>query len=703
MIHDLCKARIPTTDFLSESLDVFTPELLPVQNLSRDQITQVFTGIDDIYNENEVRGFAKLIKHLSTARCRFTVYLTIDTNKWKQIDSKLKTIASFNSCNLTPWHLRGQLDQTELSDLIQRLKTHGCLFRLTHKSDELIWSAFSRKAKRGLLPTLIEATRGTEENQNLEAILWDEFVQLSQKAKWAYALVTIFKAFDISVPGPVLEKSLEMLTGDPGYFASPDFIAETAEIVLARGNGTYSARHQLVAETLLNRFLDPDWENHNVRILCSVLRSLDISETGLNAPHDAVFKMFNDRKVARVVSRLETLVEEIDRGRFPNIHGKNISRLLNSFIRVLQGRESYKYGKELATKSLGVWEHIGNQASYLRAFCEYKLDEFDNARNAAHELVKATEYPYHVLHGVVLLCVLHDWSTADDALNDFKQLHGDEAITFTGYLDLRRKVDLFTKVGWSDSDFETIPPARQLEKLEDELEDVADEETVVHRYQTLVRNNQDFFRAFMAFFRYLYRTRQDEDDASRIKRLRLLEAECRYHLRLDDEHYRKYFKDVRSLLCSNIARALFKIDYLSKTEHHQHECEKYFQEAIKLKHDNWYAHNWYATFLKESKGDRWGAENHYRLAVAGETQNPIFKYNLALLIFSEDTFQRNRLEEAHNYALESLSLIRAGPFWKDFAYWPQTLLDSINLLLLRSDLGEGQRLDNDTSMLGDPV
>ncbi|MBE9574640.1 MAG: metallophosphoesterase [Proteobacteria bacterium] len=701
MVHDLNESLIPAIDFLtiplaSEHVDTIQAQM----RAAHEKCLHVFTKIEDIQKVIVVQQFLATIRRLIDAQVALIVYIAIDTNMWKQIEDKIGNFAHTMGCRLESRHLRGQLDEQEVEDIISRLKDHHCLFCLEHKTDEAINSLFRRKAKRALLTCLIEATRGTEEGQGLAEILWYEYQSLGNKAKWAYALVTLFGAFGIVVPYSIMEGVLKELTGDSGYFASTDFSAETAEIIVYRPmSASYTVRLRLVAETLLKRLIGEDGDGFNYRLLSATLRSLDFS-----IPlHRTFFKMALDRKVLLVIPYLEQLIQDVKERRIGIIQNHDISRVLNSIIRIYQDRGEYEKGKLLADESLKHWNHIGNKASYLRAFCCYYLGETEEVRKAAESLVKTIDHPFQVLRGIALLRMLRDWTAADEYLKDFEKSVGSDIVSYPDYDRLRRQVDLGLKVNWGDSDLDSLRPSVALDRIECMLvSSGADETAICEQYKRLIRRQHNFFQGYLSFFSYLHRPRGDEDEDVMLERYRVLQHECEYHLDQHEGHYKNYPKDVRSLLHSNLARALFKIDYISIQGYkHQEACATHFQKAIGLKRENWYAHNWCGTFLKEAIKDRETAKTHYELAVKGDKNNPVFKNNLALLYYEAPTFSREGLKKAQELAQEAQSLCIIGSYWEDFYHYPNELLLRINLLLERTDLRDEVLLDADEALPAD--
>jgi predicted phosphodiesterase/energy-coupling factor transporter ATP-binding protein EcfA2 len=700
MIHDLMASSIPVFDILGDTL---APEHVDaiITKIKADpkKCLHIFTEIEDISEEIDARQFRAAIKQIADLNVAITIYAAIDTNKWKQIEAKVGRTVHATGCVLGNRHLEGRLDGREMAELISRLKNHHCLFRLEHKTDETIKLLMLKKAKRRLLPSLIELTRGTEAEQELSDILWLEYQDLSNKAQWAYALVIMFHAFGIAIPYSVMEGALRELTGDQGYFESEDFQAETAEIVYRPMSASYSSRHRLVAETLLQRFLGVERDSFKYKLLKATLNSLNLS----NEKHHHFFKKVLNRKVFGVMTNLEPLIEEVEEGEFTPIQDRDISRVLNSIIRIYQGRGKNEEGKQLAGESLKRWNHIGNQASYLRAFCCFHLGETDEVRKAVFELVKRIDYPYHVLHGITLLRVLRDWKAADMALHDFEESMGSEIPIYLEYYRLRREVDQGLRVQWSDSDIGTLSPGRALERIEYILAGSgSDEKTVINQYKTLVRRQHDFFKAYLSFFKYLNQQCAEDDEDTLLERYRELQHECEYHIDRHEDHYRKYPPELLSILHSNLARALFKIDYIQKNGYqNRKDCEGHFQKAISMKAKNGYALNWYGTFLKEVVKDREGAREYYKRAMNGDETNPMFKQNLALLYYEAPTYSRNELKKALKLASDSRSLCTEDSQWEDFYYYPNELIAGIYSLMARTDIKDGDPLDHDMSFSPD--
>jgi energy-coupling factor transporter ATP-binding protein EcfA2 len=694
MSHDLKESSIPVIDLIPNTLSLeHVEDISNKLRAEKEKCVHIFTKIEDIHDVMLLQNFKTSLNKLLELQIPFTIYLTIDTNKWRQIELKIGNTVKAIGYILESRHLRGSLDEAELSQLVLKLKANNCLFRLKHKPEGYILYLFRKKAKKGLLTSLIEATRGIEEGQELSDIIWQEFETMSERAKFAYGLVALFGAFGIKIPFSIMEKAMANLTGDQCYFESTAFNAETAEIIWHPRSVSYSTRNRLVAETLLQRMDYKEWEGFKYKILFAALNSIDVE-----LPLDySFYTMTLDRKVFRVIKDLDLLIQSINDGTIRSIHGHDISRAFNSIIRIYQGRNENLKGKYLSDDSLRHWNHIGNQAYYLKAFCCYYLEEYEDAKSFAIDLIEAVDYPFHMLHGVVLLCLLKEWNMADKALKNFEKHIGSDCALYPNYHELRKEVDIRLSVDISTDDIESLTPALALDKIEQVLVNIeANERDILEQYKKLVRRKHDFFRGYLSFFSYLHSPRLDEDDSAALERYRILSDECKYHLGQHEDHYLNYPTDVRSLLHSNLARSLYKIDYILKNEYeHRDICEDNFQQAIRLKPDNLYACNWYGTFLKDVRKDRENAKIYYQRAIAGDNNNPLFKYNLSLLYYEDEVFSRYHLQTALKLAETAKLECTAGSHWENFTYFIDDLMQNISLLLERNNIKDGDYLEPD--------
>jgi len=697
MIYDLNKAfSIPVIDMLNETL---APENIDdiIRKTKEDQgrCLHIFTEIEDIHDDFVIHKLKEAIRKLAKSGLNITIYINIDTNKWKQIETKIgNSILHITDHKPEEWHLRGNFDEREIDDLIIKLRHHKSLHRLAEKNDRYIRFLFRRKAKKRILVSLIEVTRGTDVAQDINEILWPQYQSLSKQGKWAYALVVLFHSFGLEIPYIVMEGALKELIDDTEYFLSESFQAETAEIIEYNSDKfTFKSRHRIIAETLSKRFRD----EYKYKIIRAVLISLDLNDTDNHLPF---FKKMCDYKIFRTISNLEPLIEDVKNGRLETIQNKNISIFLNSITRIYQGRKMNMQAKELAEKSYQLWDYIANQAFYLHAFCCLYLGEIENAKKAANELIKATNLPYHQLHGIAILRVLREWDAADKALKDFEK--SQDITLFSDYYKYCREVDQGRIMVWKDDDIDSLNPRNALDKIEYFVEIGGyDEKTIINLYKKVIRKKHDFIIGYISFFKYLNNL-PDNDEEIILQHLQEIKKECEYHISQFEGFIKNYPPDLQSILYSNLARALFKIDYINNKDYiHKNVCEKNFENAIKLKDKNFYAHNWYGTFLKEVCNNIKSAKIHYYHAVKGDELNPVFRYNLALLYYEETIYFRKNIEKAKDLTIESIKLCKENQKWADFSQYPSELIKNINSLLRRTDLIEGDFLDRDLTLLPD--
>jgi hypothetical protein len=578
----------------------------------------VFTKIEDVLDKVSVHEVALAITKLRGEDIPVCVYIAIDTNKWKQIEHHLSTIRRCG-CTLEQRHLYGQLDTRELNDLIFRLKKHDCLFRLRHKDDSIIQRVFARKAKKGLLTSLIEATRGTDDAEKFEDIIWREYFGLTPSAQWAYGIVTVFAAFSIWVPQLVMERLLNKPVGH-GYYKSTRFASETAELVRFTG-AEFTSRHRLISETLVDRLVSGDETGTVNSLLEGSIEILDLSDVS----DAAFFQEYLERKVLKLYTMLECFLRRVKTDDFLNIQGEYISRVLNSATRIYQGRREYEQAKGLAEDSVHLWGHHRNPARYLRGYSYYHLGQRPQALRVANDLVEMSNPPLHILYGVRLLVKLQEWQMAQSVLSHFETSDIIDVDLFPDYYTLKQDVRLGRILQWNYAvDISSLKPKIALDMIARIASgENVDDERIIEEYKRLTRRQHAFFQAYVAFFSYIWETTAEQRDKERrIVRYRIVQEECDYHLSRYEEGY-NYPAAIRSILHASRARALFKMDYALGTNYtHKEMCAAEFRKAIELIKDNGYAHNWYGTFLKEVEDDREGANNNYIVAVNSNKEYP---------------------------------------------------------------------------------
>ena len=697
MAHDLRALSFPVEEYLTGSIDVAV--VMSPLNRNSGKCIHVFARVSSA-ESSETMELLQSIARLNASQVGVIVYLAVDTNVWKRIEGRVKDAKQHGGWLLEERHLRGQLDVQEVNDLILLLRKHNCLFRLEHKSEAAIQFLFRKKARRGLLTCLIECTRGTDKVNDLSDILWLEYQSLPKEAQDAYALTMLFSSVGIGVPAQVMRTTLSELTGSPGYFASQSFMSETSEVIWLAHSGCYGLRHPLIAQTMLDRIKTPSWDNFKYRLFRVWLASTSLADS----VDDGFFRVAMDRKVFKCLSNLEPIVEELNKGAIATFDAKAHSRILNSVIRILQGRRSYGWALELCERSLELWPHRSNQAVYLRGFCAYHLGNRKMARETASDLLLADD-PYFMLHGISLLVALREWRLADGGIKGFTKSYGSDGLMYPEIPDLLREVNYglsLSAKSLSDAIVGNLRPTALLARLQlaiAQAQSDLDEEEVITEFKNLLRRQHNLKPIYHAFFSYLLRWREGEDgEDNAIQRLTIVREECEYHLNQHEGHFRHYPKEILSVLHGSLGRAFFRIDHLSSDNYPSREnAEIHLLEALRLDKQNWYADDWYGTFAKEVKQDSSLAQMHYQRAIRGDRDNPIFKHNLALLYYEWPKFSRHLLEIALKEEKEALHICETDSQWSYFGDFPRELLSRIATLMSRSDISNGEQLDRGES------
>jgi len=105
---------------------------------------------------------------------------------------------------------------------------------------------------------------------------------------------------------------------------------------------------------------------------------------------------------------------------------------------------------------------------------------------------------------------------------------------------------------------------------------------------------------------------------------------------------------------------------------------------------NAYAHNWFGTYLKQTKGQRDKAKIEYESAMRGDSGSPVFRHNLALLLFEAPRFNRRDLESALRLTVQSRDICESVAQWRAFRPYPVDLSLAIMQLLENSKAAEGE-------------
>jgi len=100
-------------------------------------------------------------------RPRLSIYLIVDSNNYETFNDELIDVLGLRPTVIT---VPLNLDEVELSSLIEKLQRWHALGRLAGKSTEEIKRTFQCRAHKILLIALMEALSGTDKDENLDAI-----------------------------------------------------------------------------------------------------------------------------------------------------------------------------------------------------------------------------------------------------------------------------------------------------------------------------------------------------------------------------------------------------------------------------------------------------------------------------------------------------------------------------------------------------
>lgn len=125
MIHDLVASSIPVIDMLADTLaPEHVDDIITKIKADPEKCLHIFIEIEDIQEEIDVQQFRAAIKQIADLNVAITIYVAMDTNKWKQIEAKVGRTVRATGCVLEDRHLEGRLDGREMAELISRLKNH---------------------------------------------------------------------------------------------------------------------------------------------------------------------------------------------------------------------------------------------------------------------------------------------------------------------------------------------------------------------------------------------------------------------------------------------------------------------------------------------------------------------------------------------------------------------------------------------------
>ena len=700
MIYDLKENSILTIDLFHKALGY--EQVRAIRKLMEDnrgKLVHAFTTLESVTNYEIINPFLAAFEKLSNQGPNLFLTVAIDTNQWRQIESSVFSKARTFNFNLQEKYLLWRLDNQEINGLVERLRNWDCLVRLKGKTENAIRNQFRRNAGNGLLTCLIESTRGTDRSKNFKSILWNEYEALSENARWAYSFVMLFAGKKMGVPPEIFRKALEILTKNDSYIGTDEFIEETADIIWNWEERIFKLRHPLIAKVMIEKFKDPKY-NIRINLLAEAwFNSLDLEDEQEKEHFEYALR----NKVLDVISDLEPLANKLCNSGLSNFKPDRmiLAKILNSIIRIYQ-REPSLMEKRMAHigKSLSYWRTSANPALYFRGVALIEQKKFSEAKKVAYTLARNYN-PACALNGIELLYSLEDWEKASDFLkryertwppNRFIPVSSSENLSKSKYFTLQKNISfqLKAKIGQlTESETNIAKPSIVLKHIKKCVANGAEINTIVSQCRSLVERENNLFNTYIFMFSYLFNPLGDyshevegKEEPDAVERYKLVKQECEYHINRHENLVQRYPDKIRSLLYSNLAFAIFKLDRISENAYEdQKTCESLFKKAIAISQSNAYAYNWYATFLKEVKGNFEGAETYYSTAKSIESKNPVFHYNLALLYHKWANSSKEHLMEAKVLAQESISLCTAGTPRESFAIHSKRLLDIITIRL----------------------
>jgi hypothetical protein len=687
MAWDLRRRGVPSLDLLEEDLSLLdTQDVADLALTQPSTVPHVFSSISAAEIDEPSPPFMRVLRELAYRKLPVVIWVRLDQYAQSLFEKNLSAALKSMGYGVETQWLRSYIDKREVSVLIDLLDNHGRLAALADRTRAAQFAAFARRATRSLAAVLREATL-VPDGGNFSDIVWSEYRNLSPKVQHLYTLVTMCSSRGVGLPRSLFERVSELSGRGRAFVTSQAFLDETAGLLRITRAGTFFARNDDMAELLAGRLTSPQYEAVKQGLVSATLRALDLADP----EHERFLQVVIASQLLRLLRDLSPIAKRIAGGEFVSLQGHSASQLLNSIIRILQSRGEYDAGLALARRSIELWQHVGNQAYFLKGFCEYYLGKRKEAAFTAERLVRAEDYPHHALHGAILFKLLRKWPECKSALNRFANAYKHRLDEFPEYSRLNREVDLWLRVSVSSPEAVSQKPTLRLERLETTLLDEGRDEAIFEEYRQILRLQHDFVRAYASLFRWLNSPIPNTDEQVRLRRYRWLELECQFHLEKARSRGKKYPNEILSLLNANFGRALFRQEYIRTAGATLDEtCEVYFGSAIEINPKNTYAHNWFGTYLKQTKRLRDKAKIEYESAIRGDAGNPVFRHNLALLLFEAPKFTRRDLESALRLALHSRDICESEAQWQGFRPYPVNLSLAITHLLENSSNVEGE-------------
>lgn len=254
--------------------------------------SRIFIVIDDVLKQKQ-----EVLQLLEVARNRnlkITIIATARTNEWNVHADRLESESSNSQYDLL------DLQNQEISELIQKLKENNNLGYLKGLEDEERFTYFKRVLKSQLLVTLYQATTG----KKFEEIIVDEYEKIvPREAQLLYLDICTLDRFGILVRAGLIAR----ISGIPYTEFSERFINPLEHIIQVIYDRrirdySYKSRHSDIAQIIFDRYFDT--AEKKVEQIIKIVRFLNTSyETDKKALVELISgenlaKEFSDKQLA---------------------------------------------------------------------------------------------------------------------------------------------------------------------------------------------------------------------------------------------------------------------------------------------------------------------------------------------------------------------------------------------------------------------
>ena len=205
---------------------------------------RIYVFIDDV--STGFGQFRDCVSALGSTAQMVTFVGGIRSNDWNRLKSRFSFIA-------TREYELGDLTQSEILGVIERLETYGCLGELEDLSRQQRVERFRDVAQRNLLVALYEATRGL----SFEEIILNEFETLiSDEARAVYLTICMLNRLNVPVRATLISRihSLPYEDFRSRLFKPLEGVVNNRYDKLTR-DYVYAARHPYIAEIVFRTVL----------------------------------------------------------------------------------------------------------------------------------------------------------------------------------------------------------------------------------------------------------------------------------------------------------------------------------------------------------------------------------------------------------------------------------------------------------------